>query len=344
MIRLKFKHIRSVEDACELLQMAVKLELSTLPPYLYALCTIREGTNAAARERLHSIAIEEMIHMGLACNMMNALGKSPVIASKDAVPAYPGPLPGNIGSAGSKPFDVSLLRFSEESMKQGMTIEEPETPLDIPVRATAVAEPEFMTIGEFYEHLDEFLKNLPESAWHKNHNQLDDAQFFAGALFPINGYRDAHKAISRIVSQGEGTALSPLDFQQEVAHYYRFKELALDKLLQKANNEVGFEFAGSLDIKWGAVYPAIPNPGKHDFSKDSSAARDAQDACNEAFTRMLQELQRAVYGEPGRLGNAVRAMFDLRRATRVALETPLADGTVAGPAFLFDPNLVGSAS
>jgi hypothetical protein len=283
--------------------------------------------------------MEEMIHMGLACNIMNALGKSPVIASKDAVPDYPGSLPGDIGQ-----LVVSLLPFSVASMEQGMDIEKPEDPLDIPVRATAVAEPEFTTIGEFYEHLDAFLKTLRPEDWHRDDNQLDDAQFFAGALFPIKTYPDAHKAISRIVSQGEGSKKSPLDFQQEVAHYYRFKELALDKLLQKADNDVGFEFAGSLGIDWEAVYPAIPNPGKHDFSKESGAARAAQDACNEAFTRMLEELHGAVRGEPGRLGNAVRAMFDLRRATRVALETPLADGKVAGPAFLFLPSLVRSAS
>ena len=46
-----------------------------------------------------------------------------------------------------------------------------------------------------------------------------------------------------------------------------------------------------------------------------------------------------VAGEPGRLGNAVRAMFDLRAAAKLALTAPLAVPTqVAGPSFRFRPN------
>lgn len=51
---------------------------------------------------------------------------------------------------------------------------------------------------------------------------------------------------------------------------------------------------------------------------------------------MVDALQAAVTGSEGALGNAVRAMFDLRLAAKVALHTPLADGVaVAGPAFLY---------
>jgi hypothetical protein len=41
MIFLEFKRIETVDDAKELLQMAIELEFSTLPPYLYALYSIR---------------------------------------------------------------------------------------------------------------------------------------------------------------------------------------------------------------------------------------------------------------------------------------------------------------
>jgi hypothetical protein len=228
-------------------------------------------------------------------------------------------------------------------MAQAMAIEEPEAgPINIPHELALEAAPAFMTIGQFYSHLDQFLSTLPESRWSKDRNQIDDRQFLQGELFAVNGFEDAHRAIQRIVSEGEGTKESPLDFRGEVAHYYRFEEIFSNQVLTKANNDVGFVFKGNLGVDFAAVYPAIADPGSHDFSNDPPAARAAQDRCDESFTRLVQELQRAVAGEGGRIGNAVRAMFDLRMAAEHALKVPLAVPTqVAGPSFRFRPNLTG---
>jgi hypothetical protein len=332
MIRLRLASIKK-DDPIALLQMAIALEFSTLPPYLYALYSIRSGTNAEAATRIKSVATEEMIHMCLACNIVNALGTNPVLTA----PTYPGPLPGGIGSD----LTIHLLRFSQDAMAQAMAIEEPEEgAIDFPHEEAllAAADQEFMTIGQFYHYLDGLLAKLPASKWSSGRNQLDDRQFLAGQIFAVNGYPDAHRAIEEIVSEGEGTKKSPLDFQGEVAHYYRFGEVYYDQVLTKANNPEGFVWKGKLGVDWNAVYPAIPDPGTHDFSNDPPPARAAQDRCDEAFTRLVQELQKAVTGDSGRLGNAARAMFDLRVAARHALTVPLADpAKVAGPSFRYRP-------
>ena len=63
------------------------------------------------------------------------------------------------------------------------------------------------------------------------------------------------------------------------------------------------------------------------------------------YSRMVDELRAAVTGDTGRLGNAVRAMFDLRMAAQVALTTPLADASqVAGPSFLDKQSTTGASS
>jgi hypothetical protein len=121
MIQLKFRAINTIDDALDLLQMAIGIEFSTLPPYLYALYSIMPGTNAVAADRIRSVAMQEMVHMCLACNISNALGKTPKLAA----PTYPGPLPGGIGAGGTA-LIVHLLRFSKEAMAQAMAIEEPE--------------------------------------------------------------------------------------------------------------------------------------------------------------------------------------------------------------------------
>jgi hypothetical protein len=336
MIRLQIDKLATVQDAQGLLQKAIGIEFGTLPPYLYCLYSIRPGTNPEAAHRIKSIALQEMVHMCLGCNILNALGGNPVINPQ----AYPGPLPGDIGPDGGAPLTLHLYPFSLEAMQQGMAIEHPENPLNIPVReALAAAASTAVTIGQFYQELDAFLATLPATAWTAARNQIVDNQFFAGQIFAVNSYVDANRAIRQIVSEGEGSKDDPLDFQDEVAHYYRFGEIYHDKVLTKADTPSGYTFGPArLGVDWSGAYPAISDPGLHDFSQGPPAARAAQDECNTAFTTMVEALQRAVTGEDSALGQAVQMMFYLRKAARQAFTRPLADPTrVAGPAFLFKP-------
>ena len=225
-------------------------------------------------------------------------------------------------------------------MQQGMEIEQPEDPIDPPqLKFLLAAEPtEPITIGEFYMRLDAELQQLPASDWIAGRNQLSDAQYMQGQIFAINTYDDAHQAISDIISEGEGSpkAGSPLDFQNELAHFYRFEEMSRNQVLTKADNPTGYAWGAPLGLQWDDVYPAIADPQDHDFSQEPQAAQAAQKDCNLAYTQMVDELNRTFNGEAGRLGNAVRAMFDLRMAALKALQTPLADPTkVAGPSFQY---------
>ena len=337
MIRLARQSMESIGDLHTALQKAIQIELSTLPPYLYAMFSIMDDTNEAAVTRLQAVVHEEMTHMSLACNILNAIGGSPVIAQEAVVPTYPGPLPFDIGADGDEPFRISLLPFSPQAMAQGTHIEEPEEPLVFRNEFALAAEPTFDTIGQFYGNLDLRLKQLPTSQWSATpRNQIGDHPFFAGQLFPVTDYDSASRAISHIVSEGEGNTQSPLDFEGDVAHYYRFEEIRRNQVLKNsADAPEGFVWGEPLGVDWSAVHPAIADPGQHDFSGDPTA-QAAQDQCDFAFTDMLQEIERAVTGEPDRLGNAVRAMFDLRLAARVAFTTPLiGSDQAAGPSFRF---------
>jgi len=257
---------------------------------------------------------------------------------------YPGPLPGDIGPNGT-PLTLHLYPFSLEAMSQAMAIEQPENPPDFPVvDLLTAAAPQAVTIGQFYDALDKFLATLPATDWIANRNQIIDSQFFPGQLFAINSYADAHRAIQEIVSEGEGTrkgtVADPLDFQDEYAHYYRFGEIYHNKILTKADNLLGYAWGpAELGVDWSGVYPAIPDPGAHDFSQEPPEAQAAQAACNQAFSAMVDALRRAVTGQDGALGEAVQAMFALRMAARHAFTVPLTDPSrVAGPAFLYQAN------
>lgn len=332
MIRLQATPPTSVDDALAMLQTAIGIEFGTLPPYLYAKFSIRPGTNGPAADRLTAIVNQEMIHLCLVCNIVNALGGSPDLTP----PAYPCTL-GDIGPPGGDPLTIRLLPFAPAAMAQGMAIEEPEEVPPFPMLQAAALEGGAMTIGQYYGLVDAFLATLPESAWTANRNQITDSQFFPGQLFAINDYADAHEAIVQIVSEGEGAKDDPLDFQNELAHYYRFGEIFYDKVLTKIPEDPGYQWGPEpLGVDWSSAYPAIPDPGQHDFSQDSPEAQAAQDSCNGAYSAMIDALQQAVNGEAGQLGAAVRKMFELRMAATAALQIPLADGTcVAGPSFVY---------
>jgi hypothetical protein len=62
------------------LQAAIELELATLPPYLCGLCSIKSQERPVF-DLIESVALEEMLHMGLVCNMLMAIGGTPQIAS-----------------------------------------------------------------------------------------------------------------------------------------------------------------------------------------------------------------------------------------------------------------------
>lgn len=334
MIRLEWTPIGSIDDAREKLQTAIGVEFGTLPPYLYALHSILPGTNAPAVAQLRAIVGQEMIHMCLACNILNAIGGTPNIVA----PSYPGPLPGDIGASGT-PLTLHLLPFSPDAMQQGMAIEQPDDPHEYPVLKSFFekdAGPASVSIGAFYRGLDAYLATLPDDAWIAGRNQITDSQYFTGQLFAVNNYLDANRAITEIVSEGEGSETGPLDFEMDIAHYYRFEEIFRNQVLTKADIPGGYGWGAPLGIDWSAVYPAISDPGLHEFGDDPLAAQEAQANCNAAFTVMVNELNRAFNGDSAQLGNAIRAMFDLRMAMQVAFTTPLADGvSVAGPSFQY---------
>jgi len=89
----------AAEDLYPHLQGAIQLEHSTIPVYLTALYSIKPGFMPEVRQILSSVAIEEMLHLSIACNVLNAIGGQPVLSSPDFIPKYPGPLPMNINTS-----------------------------------------------------------------------------------------------------------------------------------------------------------------------------------------------------------------------------------------------------
>ena len=94
MIRLQVQPLDTPADVEAALQKAIQLELATLPPYLYALYTLRPGTNEPARARISAIVREEMTHMALAANILRRISAyKPPAAPPEAAGAASAPVP-----------------------------------------------------------------------------------------------------------------------------------------------------------------------------------------------------------------------------------------------------------
>jgi hypothetical protein len=335
---LKIKPIK-ISDLASLqfaLQKAIELEHATIPPYLTAYYTLR-GTSAggaAARQILRSIFIEEMLHMHLACNVLNAIGGAPVINAPGFIPNYPGPLPMGIGGADG--LVVGIKRYSKATVQNTfMEIEEPENPIHIPVKPTvfdAIA-PSFETIGEFYTAIGNEITKQGNGIF-----TGDPGRQVPGATI-VRDVDSALKAIATIVTQGEGTPTSPADSPTEYAHYYRFEELFMGmRIVVDSSSPVGYSFDPRQPIvidDIADVTQMADNPRTVDFSSNWRAGQLA-DECDAIYTKLLNALHIGFNGQPDWIDrNAVSVMFEFKNCIEELLQQQLASGLFAGPRFLY---------
>ena len=321
------------------LQLAIELEHSTIPPYLYALYSLDPASNTSIYALILTIVKEEMLHMSLACNVLNAIGGKPVIDRPKFIPQYPGPLPGAV----ENDLIVGLSGFTKLLVKDTfMVIEEPENPLNFPVRERMLAEaPPRKTIGIFYDCVE---KEIIEISKHRNIFTGDPLkQLTAGFtdLIAVTDVDSAVQAINLIVEQGEGTTTSPLDPQDLPAHYYRFAEIYYGKTLIKNLNprpgEPAFVYGGEpIPFNPQGVTPLVTNPAASQYPAGSQAS-DTNNNFNFTYTSMLKSLHQVFNGQPDRIAPAVQLMESMRLQARYLMTIEVSDGLYAGPSFEYRP-------
>lgn len=335
--------LTTLDDLREHLQWAIELEHSTLPPYLCALYSIQPGTNRPAVDVITSVFIEEMLHMTLAANLLNAVGGKPVLDHAAFIPRYPTFLPHSANA-----FEVSLEPFSPAAIETFMKIERPE-------ESGAPSEDEgYDTIGQFYQAIEEGLKRLCA--------ELGDAQVFtgdparqilpetfrysgSGRVIPVYDLASALAAVDEIEEQGEGLKHAEVwdgdrdmfhPEREEVAHYFRFMEIARGRSFRRGDTPESGPSGDSFDVDWSAVYPMRRNPRTQDF-RGGSAIVAAMGEFNLAYSDLLRDLHRAFNGERDRLGRTIPAMTQLKTMAQKLMQMPAGDGTNAGPSFEYMP-------
>lgn len=319
------KSAQKPEDLHDVVQKAIQLEHATIPAYLAAYFTLKQGSNQPVAAILRSIVVEEMLHMAIACNLLIALGGRPVIDEPGFIPTYPGPLPMGIDDDLIVPIEKCSLELVGNIF---MRIEKPEHPIDIKAMLALPAAQQFSTIGQFYDALVERLRHMGPKAFSKGRfgeEMVDNTWFPKDQLFPIVDEHSAAAAIRIIVRQGEGTKASPLDPEDEPAHYYRFEQIVKKRrLVRDAAQPSGFAFTGApIDLDATKVWNMQPNPPAPDQLPAGSASRHVAAQFAVAYTAMLRGLHDTFNGAPAEINKAMGLMYQLRLLAQSVLKTPM---------------------
>ncbi|WP_326834735.1 ferritin-like protein [Amycolatopsis rhabdoformis] len=335
--------IDSVEELRRHLQWAIELEHATIPPYLCALYSLDAGRNAEASQVVGSVLAEEMLHLALAANLLNAVGGEPKLDSPELLPAYPHALP-----HGDPSLRVSLVPFGEEALELFLRIEQPES-ADAPAQADGYA-----TIGQFYaavrDGLSKLCAELGEEAVFSGDpkRQIGEMHLRSGGgrVIPVRDLASALAALSEIVEQGEGAARTEVwdgdrdvfhPEREEVAHYYRFQELKSGRRYAEGDTPDSGPTGEEIKIDADGVLPMRRNPTTADYPEDSPI-RKAQNDFNNTYCLLLYLLEDAFTGNPGGLGATVGVMFQLKGQAQALMNMPSGDGkTTAGPTFEYVP-------
>jgi rubrerythrin len=323
----------SAAKAREALLYAIKIEHATIPPYLTALYSLKAGTNQQIHDLISGIVFQEMQHMALAANILNAIGGVPEIDRPEFIPTYPGGLPFHIGDRNGRKLDIHLQRFSIDLVTTVfMAIEEPNAPLTFPVHTelAAIAEQDFQTIGDFYSDLRSQLK--PE--WFTG----DPKRQVSSSVDAVRSVEDARAAIDLIIAQGEGTTRSPeAPGGKELAHYYRFEEISKGLTLSRVDAPGSYAFAPpAIPFDATGVWPTVQDPSSTKYL-NGTLVRAQSDLFNQIYSNLLRALQQTFNGTPDQLEAAIGLMFDLKIQAQKLMSIPLDDGNTASPCFEWVP-------
>ena len=328
--------LESREDVLTALQVALELEHATIPPYLCAFYSIKEGCNVEVAQLIRSVVTEEMLHMALVANLIVALGGSPNIDFPAFMPRYPCSLPGGLRPG----LTVRLRRCSIEHIRDVfMAIEEPLETVQTDGGETQSGASSYhhqYTIGWFYGTILKGIENLAceGKITFGNEDRQVTTWTGPGKLFTITSMADAKAAINEIMEQGEGRGkLHPNANPCELAHYYKFAEIVEGR--QLVVNAEGYSYTGArIAFDPAGVWPMIDDPGMVTFAPGSKA-QILTDRFAKCYQTLLRGLHRAFIGDPAHMGQAVGVMYSLSIIARELMQTSSGkdDGSTAGPAF-----------
>jgi hypothetical protein len=325
-----------VKDLRSKLHTAIELEHSTIPPYMYAYWSVKDPTSETAKAILE-VAKEEMNHMAMACNIMNAVGGYVNCANPNFIPSYPTDLPGHSQTVTS--MKIGLHSLSIQSIVGFMYIELPRDPNE-------EADPEdgWTSIADFYLDVLADIDELDDEDF--NHGrQLNntDSPDASGFLISVNSKLDAKLCIAEIIEQGEGLKRKKDNENRRLKHLKSHFERFYDIYKSMGGyGEVDYDDFNPTELMecvddqvyqhfMKGVYPMISNPGATKI--DATLYNLENLKFNSLYSHMLDNIHTQKEKAHPDMSVAIQTMFSLGRHAAALRSIKLNDGLVGGPSF-----------
>jgi rubrerythrin len=322
--------IETIESLRSHIELAIRVELSTIPPYLFAMYSIEDPGSEAAT-LIRSIVAEEMLHAALATNLLLAVGGAPPFGDRSLIPTYPMDLPHH-----RPPLRLDLAPCSLEMIRDlFMQIERPEL-------HGAPPEPdEYESLGQFYHALEVGLEEMSEGLDlfenPQTESQMANPIYYrpvtfdaedSGGLLLIHDLVSAVDAIEIIIHQGEGLSddrwADPA--HQELTHYNKLLEI----------------FEGRSPP--GDVVPVRRNPTTASYPEEIAVVSDLFNALYRGVYLILGQIFGGTSEQQRSVGLLYVVMGDLMsRTARFLVQQDLDDGSFAAPTFEYYEFSGGSA-
>lgn len=313
--------IATTDDLRAHLQTAIEIELTTIPPYLYAMYSIQDPASTSAKY-IRSIVTEEMLHAVLMANVLLGIGGEPRFYDRAVVPRYPCSYPHRVPE-----LPIHLAPCTAEVVRDTfMAIERPHAV------AAPPQEDDFTSLGQFYAALERAILRLDAQCDLFSSPQLErqllDAHGYlrvkfdddaSGGLVAVDSADAALRATDVAIHQGEG--VDDVRYadpgHRELTHHAKF----------------GCLVDGSIDI--GPVHPVVTDPT---VDAMPSELRPLARLCNAVYCytyvvtdRVLARESDARHALVGTLYGSMVAL--LGPLCRHLMTVPAPDGTHWGPTF-----------
>jgi hypothetical protein len=320
------------QELFEMLQKAFELEFTTIPPYLLAALSLHPNSNRKSFSIIHSVYMEEMLHMILAANTLNAIGGK-VSLKKENIPSFPLTIDFKGKQFRNREFEISLERFSKQSIYTFMQIELPDYWPELKAPKVKSVEIPGYTIGEFYDSIKTKLTDLcndigEEELFNGNPDLQISIDFYwsgGGKPVTVKNLKDAMEALDVIIDQGEGASVKSVEDndneffgeKNEVAHYFRFNEIYVGRKYKPNDNPLKPPTGEIFAVDFSSVYPIKANCKSEDFN-DTPKLGELNTEFNTHYTLMLQKMENAFNGNPKELYSAI--MNDMHQMAKIAVE------------------------
>jgi len=283
------------EELTYALQEAAELEHGLLIQYLFAALSLKkhldEGISGEQQEiirkwegQILTVAREEMVHLGLVCNMLSAIGAAPHFSR----PNFP--------QEAEKyyPFSFTLSRFSDESLYRFIRFELPkgEKPPPPPKMRDSMLKSidskmltvlfnvspdplEYEYVGELYRKVREGFDTIPEERLFIGPKASQEEEEWSEriSVSQVISRPTANKAIDLIIGSGEG---SPR--HREGSHYDTFLKMRTE-LNEQLKDQPDFDPSRLV----------VPNPRTRKFHRDAPTTQGTTFIENES-SRSVAEL------------------------------------------------------